>query len=303
MVRPVTKWARQGPKRGFCRLALCFSLGIIIWIWKMQGNLQKQEVNLLPRPCHLQCSWQMTLTVKLKRTRPGRAQCLLWDSCFPLTGITTHGSQDLQAAPVTIRTRAACATCRPASPSIPSFPASDFALPARCCSAPWRSSRPSPCASCCACCIWRSWAWRRRAGRGQPGRWKFPCRRGWAVLGGLRSCSETSPGPWSWAGRAFRRCLGQNRGKKMFGMVNRLNKSPKSSKRSQNTQISAALHCKTDEFWDDLHSKIHGMRSSRWQHPLDFLIFSWGEERKKTVLQPILLENAGNLGPKPRKPV
>lgn len=148
-------------------------------------------------------------------TWPASPQCLPWDSCFLLTankGRHSSWSQDLQAALVTPRTPVVCATCRPVSPSIPSSPANDFALPPHCCFDPWRSSRSSLCASCCACCIWRSLEWHRRAGKGQPGRWKFPCRQGWAALDGWRSCSETSLGLQSWAGRAFHRYLGQRRG-------------------------------------------------------------------------------------------
>lgn len=161
--------------------------------------------------------------VRLKSAWPPRAQCLPRDSCFLLI----PSSWDPQAALVTIKTPATCATCRPAAPLTPSSPANDFALLLRCCSAPWRSSRSSLCASCCVCCIWRSLAWHQRAGRGQPGRWKFPCRQDWAALDGWRSCSETSPGPQSWAGKASHRYLGQNTGNKMFGAVKRLNESPK----------------------------------------------------------------------------
>lgn len=166
----------------------------------MQDKLEGQELNLPP-----------LIPVAADTEQAGKS-CVPCQSCFLLaenTGRQPFVPGPVQAALATTRTPAACATCRPASPETPSSPASGSAPPPRCCSGPGRSSPPSPCASCCACCRWRWAGWRLRAGKGRPGRWKSPCRQGWAVPCGQRSCSGTSPDPRSSSGRAFRRCLRQ----------------------------------------------------------------------------------------------
>lgn len=58
-------------------------------------------------------------------------------------------------------------------------------------------------------------------------------------------------------------------------------KAPSSQKNLQIDQL--CLQWITDEGWTALFSKIHGVRSSRCKHLLDFLIFSWGEKGRKLM--------------------
>lgn len=106
----------------------------------------------------------------------------------------------------------------PAVPDSPSCPASGAAPPRRCCSDPERPSPPSPCASCCGGCIWRSVAWRPTAGTVQPGRQKSPCRQGWVGRDALTSYTERSPDRLSSAKWDDRRCLNEKTEKRVSGV-------------------------------------------------------------------------------------
>lgn len=62
LIKPMEKWARQWPRKGFCRYSHCFSLGL----WGCgKCRASRKGKNLLPSPCHLWYPWHGEGRIKL----------------------------------------------------------------------------------------------------------------------------------------------------------------------------------------------------------------------------------------------